>query len=70
MMCVLLNPLYGEILVMGYMIALAFNCVIVLISRTLSVTFFPHLTPPPDDGIHGVVILAHVQGKHFVRVKL
>ena len=55
---------------MGYIIASAFNCMVVMIFGDLSVTFFPHSEPPPDDGIHRLVAFAYVRDNHFVRVKL
>lgn len=59
-----------EMPMISYIIASAFNCVVVLISNQLYVIFFPHSDSPWDNGIHRVVSLAHVRDNHFFKVKL
>lgn len=54
----------------GYLIASAFNCMVVLLSNDISLTFLPQTELPLEESIHPLVTIAHVRCNHFVRIQL
>ena len=55
---------------MGFLIASAYNCVVLFFSNEQCLTFFPHAEPPPEGTSIRVMAIAYVNKNHFVKLFL